>query len=247
MHTYDDHFMDYAASSSRYSARAIVGILCVSLPIKSVLDVGCARGTWLEAWSASGVSRIHGVDGDYVDASRLLIPSEFFTSINVAQTFDLGERFDIVQSLEVAEHIPIASADIFVQSLVNHSNGFVLFSAAPPGQGGEFHINEQTYEYWRAKFNKLGFEPFDCIRPYIVNDPLISFWYRYNILLFVSKDLAETLPKSIATSRIECSRLIPDLSPPLFRLRKAVVRALPYQWRLMLARFKASFFQSGSF
>lgn len=247
MHTYGDDFMDYADRSSRYSARVIVKILVAELSIKSVLDVGCAKGTWLEAWSASGVDRIHGVDGDYVDARRLVIPAELFTSTNVAQMFDLGKRFDLVQSLEVAEHIPVDSSDIFVQNLVNHSKGFILFSAAPPGQGGEFHINEQTYEYWRAKFQKLGFEPFDCIRPNIVNDPSVSFWYRYNVLLFVFKDIVETLPMSIATSRIKSSRMIPDLSPPLFRLRKAVVRALPYRWQFMLARFKATFFQSGRF
>ena len=47
-------------------------------------------------------------------------------------------------------------ADTFVQNLVRHASGAILFSAAPPGQGGEFHVNEQPYEYWRGKFQRCG-------------------------------------------------------------------------------------------
>ena len=32
-----------------------------------------------------------------------------------------------------------------------HSD-IVLFSAAPPGQGGHGHVNERSYEYWRGEF-----------------------------------------------------------------------------------------------
>jgi hypothetical protein len=34
----------------------------------------------------------------------------------------------------------------------------VLFSAAPPGQGGEHHVNERTYEFWRGLFARHGYD-----------------------------------------------------------------------------------------
>ncbi|MDP6884692.1 MAG: hypothetical protein QF830_11185, partial [Rhodospirillales bacterium] len=43
-------------------------------------------------------------------------------------------------SLEVAEHLPPDAAETFVATLVAHGR-LVLFSAAPPGQGGLNHVN----------------------------------------------------------------------------------------------------------
>jgi hypothetical protein len=47
----------------------------------------------------------------------------------------LDRRFDLVQSLEVAEHITPAASEAFVEDLARHAERFVLFSAAPPGKG----------------------------------------------------------------------------------------------------------------
>ena len=58
-HCYDAAFMEYAVLSNTRSARAIIQILLNNLPIASVLDVGCATGTWLKEWKASGVADIH--------------------------------------------------------------------------------------------------------------------------------------------------------------------------------------------
>jgi 2-polyprenyl-3-methyl-5-hydroxy-6-metoxy-1,4-benzoquinol methylase len=55
---------------------------------------------------------------------------------------DLGRAFDLVISLEVAEHLPESAADAFIDSLVRHGD-VILFSAAIPFQGGHRHINEQ--------------------------------------------------------------------------------------------------------
>ena len=144
-----------------------------------------------------------------------------------------------MQSLEVAEHIPATAADAFVQSLVDHSTGLVLFSAAPPGQGGEFHINERPYDYWREKFRVRGFEPYDYVRPLISGDTAVSFWYRYNAMLYIRNDLAATLPAAVRAAKVDANRPIDDVSPLPFRLRKLVVRALPESVRQSLARLKA--------
>lgn len=244
-HAYDSRFMNYADVSSRTSAQRIAGLLLQALPIRSVLDVGCAKGTWLDVWSELGVGEIQGVDGDYVDRANLVIPAARFRAANLAQALDLGRQFDLVQSLEVAEHIPGESASIFVENLVRHSSGIVLFSAAPPGQGGEFHVNEQPYDYWRALFRRHGFDAYDCIRPQIANEASVSFWYRYNIFLYVHQTAIARLPAATIATRVGDEQMLTDISPTLFKWRKQIVRLLPDGVRDGLARFKANFLPSG--
>ena len=147
---YDVTFLRYMESSGRPSAAAIVPLLQQMLPIASVVDVGCANGAWVAEWLRRGVSDAVGVDGEYVDQSSLVIPPECFHAADLSRPFSLGRRFDLVQCLEVGEHIPAEYADVFVGNLVDHGN-LVLFSAATPGQGGEYHVNEQPMEYWRIR------------------------------------------------------------------------------------------------
>src|SRR5262249_33106071 len=145
-HSYDSAFMGYAETSSRRSAIIVSELLRAPLMVDSVLDIGCGYGTWLAAWKRAGAAVIHGVDGPYVDRNRLVIPREAFTPADLAAPFTLEGSFDLVQSLEVGEHIAEASSGQFIANIVNHSNGLILFSAAPPGQGGEFHVNEKRYD-----------------------------------------------------------------------------------------------------
>jgi SAM-dependent methyltransferase len=238
-HSYDSKFMAYTDQSSRHSAQRIAGIVREVLSIDSVLDVGCARGTWLATWKALGTGEIFGVDGDYVSTTDLLIPAERFLAADLSHSFDLKRVFDLVQSLEVAEHVSADSADVFVDNLVKHSKGIILFSAAPPGQGGEFHINEQPYDYWRKKFALRGYKPYDFIRPIIAADSAVSFWYRFNTLLYVHENTATKLPSAICSTLVPEEHAIADVSPPAFRARKFLIRLLPYVIQHNLARLKA--------
>jgi len=238
-HAYDTRFMNYADRSSRHSAQTISTLLRKALTITSVLDIGCAKGTWLSAWQESGVGEIMGVDGSYVATDELVIPRERFVAADLSQPIDLHRKFDLVQSLEVAEHIRSEAADQFVENLVRHSAGVVLFSAAPPGQGGEFHVNEQPYDYWRDKFRAHGFAAYDYIRPLIADDKSVSFWYRFNTLLYVREDTVKSLSETIRATRVPDTRRISDISPPWFRARKMLVRALPDAMQQALARVKA--------
>ena len=240
-YSYDSRFMDYADRSSRYSAQTVSTLLRKVLTINSVLDVGCAKGTWLSAWHEAGVNEIMGVDGSYVATNELVIPPDRFAAADLAQPIDLQRTFDLVQSLEVAEHIRPEAADQFVENLVRHSAGIVLFSAAPPGQGGEFHVNEQPYEYWREKFRAHGFTAYDYIRPLIAGDKSVSFWYRYNTLLYVRTEPAAALFEQIRQTRVHDSFTIEDVSPLRFRARKMLIRKLPNALRQALARAKAHF------
>ena len=100
-YVYDSDFMDYTNESSRYSATKTIAALSKSMSLRSVLDVGCARGTWLKAWSDAGVGDFFGVDGDYIDTAKLNISRDRFLATDLSKPFDLRRTFELVQSLEL--------------------------------------------------------------------------------------------------------------------------------------------------
>jgi SAM-dependent methyltransferase len=224
-HIYDDAFYQYIQEGSIRSARRVVPQVTHLLNIQSILDVGCGRGAWLTEYQQQGVKDLCGVDGDYVQKETLLIPAENFHPKDIGQPFDLQRRFDLVQCLEVAEHLPSSRSETLIDNLVRHS-GRILFSAAVPGQGGENHINEQSYEFWRAIFDKHGYKPFDCVRPLIRNFTDIEFWYRHNVVLYVAQELIPTLDPAIAKTRIAEDEPVPDIAGLLFKLRSRILAVL---------------------
>ena len=244
---YDQKFIRYAATSSRYGASKVIPIVRSALDVRSVLDVGCAGGGWLSEWTQAGAADVFGVDGAYVDPADLAIGSERFMAADLALPFELGKTFDLVQSLEVAEHIDEAASDIFVSNLVRHAGRFILFSAAVPGQGGEYHVNEQPYDFWRKRFAESGFGAYDFVRPRIAADNKISFWYRYNIILFVRNEHAADLNPIVKAARIPDSEPVPDVSSGWFKLRKNIVKSLSAKNRDRLARLKARVAPTGRF
>jgi SAM-dependent methyltransferase len=164
------------------AAREVVPIVLQLTKSTSVVDIGCGTGTWLKVFEENGVNDYLGVDGDYVERSMLKIPDRLFHAHDLTKPLILSRKFDIVISLEVAEHLPEQCANIFVESLVRHSD-VILFSAAIPGQGGQHHLNEQWPEYWQKKFEQFGFYFHDVIRPEIWSNERVDFWYRQNIFL----------------------------------------------------------------
>jgi SAM-dependent methyltransferase len=246
-HAYDQKFIRYAATSSRYGASKVIPVVLSALDVGSVLDIGCAGGGWLSEWKQAGIADVFGVDGAYVDVADLEIEAERFKAADLSRPFDLGRTFDLVESFEVAEHIDEAASGIFVSNLVKHAGRFILFSAAVPGQGGEYHVNEQPYDFWRKRFAENGFSVYDFVRPRIAADSKISFWYRYNIILFVRNELTRDLNPSVAATRIPDNEPVPDISSGWFRLRKSIVKSLSAKNRDRLARLKARVAPTGRF
>jgi SAM-dependent methyltransferase len=237
MPSYDASFFEYVNASASAAAERTVPLLQRALSPASVLDVGCGQGAWLAVWQRHGVQDVCGVDGPYVDRGRLLFAPERFYAHDLSLPFDLGRRFALVECLEVAEHLPGGSAATLVDSLIRHGD-VIVFSAAPPGQGGHDHVNERNYEYWRALFRQRGFVAADYLRPRIRADAAVDPWYRYNVLLYLSSDVLPRLGADISASLIPDERAVPDVSPLGYRIRKQLVRALPVPWMTALARLK---------
>ena len=117
---------------------------------KMILDVGCGPGLYTDALRAAGLEAF-GVDND-----PRLVENAFLTHVDV--TREMPDRsFDVVLSLEVAEHIPEDLSTRYLAYLVLAEPQIIYFSAARPGQRGEGHVNCQSRAYWCARFHELGY------------------------------------------------------------------------------------------
>lgn len=183
---YDDDFYRFYLDNSYGSGRKYAGLLSSILAPRSVVDLGCGRGTWLKAFRETGADRTLGLDGDWNSPANMVDPAIDFRAVDLNRPFRLpdGERFDLAMSLEVAEHLQPASAETFVTSLTGLSD-VVMFGAAFAGQGGTNHLNEQRPSYWGSLFLKRDYRPFDLFRPVFWGDPEIDYWYRQNTFLYV--------------------------------------------------------------
>lgn len=194
---YNEAFYEGQARKSYHSAKSIIDALNTFIPkIGSVLDVGCGVGTWLKAWKEKyPESEIQGIDCNEISEQFLYIKRSFIDIKNLEALSSLEDsycKYDLVESLEVGEHLPESSAEQYVNFLCNHGD-LILFSAALPKQTGDHHINEQFPEYWNQLFQKNGFVCFDFLRQIIWNETSISWWYRQNILVFAKGDMVNKL------------------------------------------------------
>jgi cyclopropane fatty-acyl-phospholipid synthase-like methyltransferase len=235
LHEYTEEFFEYIERGSTASARRFSAFMTPLLDVNSILDVGCGRGAWLREWRNAGVKVVHGADGPYVRRESLLIPAEDFTAVDLSQKFDLGRRYDLVSSLEVAEHLPPSASEAFISSLVGHSD-LILFSAATPGQGGENHINERPLWYWQGVFAEHGYVAFDALRPHFQHDPLVEPWYRYNSLLYASTARIATLPPSVLATRVLGNR-VKEIGDLKWHVRRSLLRLLPNRTVTTLSRW----------
>jgi SAM-dependent methyltransferase len=163
---------DYYAEGVEPAARRSAGAISQSIvdtfgPVR-LLDVGCGTGALLEALRDRGCT-VHGLE--YSDAGlefcrrRQLDVTKFDLEHDV---LDLPGSFDVVSSMEVAEHLPARVADRYVD-LIATATKAVVFTAAGPGQEGADHINLQPPSYWLEKFTRRGFTH---------DEPTTTAWQR---------------------------------------------------------------------
>ena len=174
-------YLDEVKGSSVIVAKCIINRFSPN----SVVDVGCGPALFLRELEKEGVN-VLGIDGSVnaikhskIDPSKILL-------MDVTEKFDLGKKFDLVICFEVAEHIPTKYSDTLVDNLINLADT-ILFTAAPKGQGGTDHINEQPREYWINLFSKRSFsyqdkEIIELKRQ--LQKENCAFWVYENLFLF---------------------------------------------------------------
>lgn len=156
---YDDRYFKWHYDVTRNYAISTMNWFIENYRPNSIIDYGCGIGAYLESGLKNNITKLKGFDigGEklipYIDSS-VKDYIEFLDCTSPIQT----DKYDCVISLETGEHIEPVGSDVFIDNLSNSLNeqGIILFSAAPPGQGGSGHINCQPKRFWLDKFEERG-------------------------------------------------------------------------------------------
>jgi hypothetical protein len=250
---YDIAFYASIASTSKRAATVVLPPVLILLdrcgyPVRSAVDVGAGLGSWLAVACEHGVSDILALEGAWVRDVTTAVPADAYSYVDVGEPLVVARRFDLAVCVEVAEHLPATRAEQLVENLVGLSD-VVLFSAAIPHQGGTHHVNEQWPCYWADLFRTRNYLAWDGLRWSLWRDSRVPFWYRQNMLIFVSTKRQELcralleLPYADFMPDSPCACVHPakyeamiefSRCPPVRLLLPALPKALyrAFDWRL---------------
>jgi len=153
---YNKKFYSFSKEEVAKFVPEFVDIICKKLEPKSVIDIGCGIGLYLNEFDKKSVEVI-GYDGSPHAIKNSTAKPGLVNLYDLRNEFNPKKKYDVAMSVEVAEHIPTKLSDRLVSTLVKSSDLIVL-TAAQKGQGGTDHINEQPKSFWIEKFEKRGFE-----------------------------------------------------------------------------------------
>jgi hypothetical protein len=125
--------------------------------IKSVLDFGGGLGVYLLDFRQKG----HYSPQDLVTMEPYPLGDCLFANLTQDTTNLLAtplskvpeNKYDLVMTIEVLEHIPAQHHTHVVQALCKMTSKYLFFSAAHPGQSGEGHVGPsmKTRDEWVAE------------------------------------------------------------------------------------------------
>ena len=118
---------------------------------KSLLDVGCGTGGQVQAaldmgWGAFGIDVDDTVHGDRNIALKDLCVNPVI----------FHKPFDLVWSVETAEHIPEEYEDNFIETLTSNSESYIILTASMADSQAA-HVNCKPRDYWISRIEKEGF------------------------------------------------------------------------------------------
>lgn len=187
---YQENFFDGEGFAQTIkTAELITNYLINTYHLKSVLDIGCGPCAYVNAFSNKNVFAV-GCDGSPYGVKRATSPSlAFVHDAKIPLIFN--RKFDLVMSVEVAEHIPTSSSETLVTSLCQNSDGLVVFTAAPPGTPGDDHINCKPREFWEKLFNSHGYILSELettnLRAWAKENNVAEWWYKWSFIFRAGK------------------------------------------------------------
>ncbi|WP_418026664.1 glycosyltransferase [Paenibacillus sp. JJ1722] len=136
---------------------------------KTVLDAGCAMGYLVEALRKRGVEA-YGFDISQYAISNVhddIKPYCIVHSIEEPLPSSFPQKFDLVVTLEVLEHLSPDLGEKAIENLCEYTD-MIIFSSTPDDIEDRTHVNVQLGEYWSKKFAENGFfrnlvQPMDFI------------------------------------------------------------------------------------
>jgi 2-polyprenyl-3-methyl-5-hydroxy-6-metoxy-1,4-benzoquinol methylase len=165
--TYDRHYFDHYCDATKTGKLAyernehwlrffgtIADHIVSDIKPRTVLDAGCAMGFLVEALRDRGVEAF-GVDiSEYAIAQ---VRSDIKPYCRQGSITDpLSDRYDLIVSIEVLEHLPTEEAILAVGNLCAATDDF-MFSSTPNDYQEITHLNVQQPEWWTEVFARQGF------------------------------------------------------------------------------------------
>lgn len=147
-------FAEWGPANAPYvrSAEVSVQVLLDEFHPQRLVDLGCGCGIYSHLFMEAGVEVV-AIDG-------VQPPHAYGVAIHqrdLTSPFEnIWGHFDVALCLEVAEHVPEALVEPFLENVTRFSDTVIL-SAAQPGQGGHHHVNEQPKRYWVQRMADRGF------------------------------------------------------------------------------------------
>jgi len=190
-HIYDNKFFQNTIKLEAESASDFVDIILKYYSPKSVVDIGCGAGIYLNEFNKKGIKNLLGIDGAPSAREEFLLDKDKIIIFDLAQKYNFKEKYDLGLCLEVAEHLEEKDADNLVETISSASDD-IIFTAAVPGQGPRSigHINEQPHGYWIKKFENAGFnyleEKTKKIREEMEKKKVV-WWIVKNLMIFNKK------------------------------------------------------------
>lgn len=169
------HIKLYGMNFASFFARH----LSYGLKPKSVLEFGCGLGTTSDflARFVPGGSKVICVEPEamlgevFGEGSARTFPNRplqlaMLSFAPEARTcsdalYNPHMEFELILSLEVAEHVPPEFTDELIRRLATATSKYLVFAAARPGQGGTGHLDESMHarDWWIEKFTNADRGP----------------------------------------------------------------------------------------
>jgi hypothetical protein len=190
---YNPLLFAYYHENAVASAPAVMRTFASVFPAaRTYADVGAGTGAFAAHAQQSGR---RAVAYEYTALGRLLARRQ---GVDV-RPFDLRtprpppsvRPFHLAYCFEVAEHLNAMLGDELVRFCVAQAP-IVVFTAAPPGQGGTGHVNEQPQSYWIDRFRAEGMEYDETwsreVATRFEREGVRSPWLVDNVMVFARPD-----------------------------------------------------------
>lgn len=152
---YDDEFYDDANQMKAKTAKQVAKVINSYFEYETVFDIGCGMGLYINELRKTGKTVL---GCDYSDAAVQIANEELKVfKADATKPIHIDDTFDLVMCFEVAEHIQTQYSRQLVTNCTSYADT-VIFTAAPVGQGGVGHINEQPFDFWINLFENEDFQ-----------------------------------------------------------------------------------------
>jgi 2-polyprenyl-3-methyl-5-hydroxy-6-metoxy-1,4-benzoquinol methylase len=148
------YYLNYQANNAIYSLLAKT--LFNEFKPLSVVDAGCGNGGISLALLEAGCKQISAFDASTASVKfAKSMGLEHVQKLDFTSAEKIPALGDLCICCEVAEHIPEKYAN-HLCDLLSKVAPILVFTAAPPGQGGHLHVNLKPQDWWITMMQRHG-------------------------------------------------------------------------------------------